>query len=57
MTLLHMAAEGGHLNIVEYLVGKGANKNVENLSKVSIRDCTTKQIPTHRGRFCITLVP
>ena len=52
-----MAAEGGHLNVVEYLVRKGANKNVKNLSKVSIRDCTTKQIPTHRGHFCITLVP
>ena len=53
MTLLHMAAEKGHLDIVKYLVGKGANKNMKNLSKVSIRDCTTKQIPTHRGHFCI----
>lgn len=35
MTLLHVAAEEGHLDIVEYLVGKGANKNIKNLFKVS----------------------
>ena len=44
MTLLHMAAEEGHLDIVKYLVKKGAYKDTKNQSKVSIGDCTTKQI-------------
>jgi len=44
MTLLHVAAEEEHLDIVKYLVEKGANKNIRNQSRVSIGDCTTKQI-------------
>lgn len=51
MTLLHVAAEEGHFNIVEHLVKKGANKNTKNQSGVSIGDCTTKQI------YLLTSVP
>jgi len=36
MTLLHVAAEGGKLNIVEYLVGKWANVNTKNQFGVSV---------------------
>lgn len=30
-TLLHTAAANGHLKIVEYLIGRGANPNVKNV--------------------------
>ena len=43
MTLLHVAAEN-NIDAVKYLVKKGANKNIGNQSRVSIGDCTAKQI-------------
>ena len=35
-TPLHWAAEGGHKNTVEYLVGKGASKDIKDCNGVSI---------------------
>ena len=41
MALLHVAAEGGKLDVVEYLVGKCPNLNIKNQFEVSVLwDCT-----------------
>ena len=37
-----MAAEGGHLNVVEYLVEEGANVSMKDQLGVSVSDCTTE---------------
>ena len=39
---MHLAAKGGHYNIVKYLVEEGANVSIkDDLLRVSILDCTT----------------
>ena len=37
VTPLHMAAQGGHLNVVEYLVGSKAEMDVKENAGVSIQ--------------------
>ena len=38
-TPLHVAAEGGHTDSVQYLIDKGAGINIKNKTEVSERDC------------------
>ena len=40
-TPLHMAAEGGHIDTVKYLVDKKASINTKDTDEVSARDHTT----------------
>ena len=41
MTVLHLAILGGHLDVVQYLVGAGADMNTKAHKGVSERDYTT----------------
>ena len=41
MIPIHLAALGGHLDVVKYLVGAGADLNAKVLNGVSEQDCTT----------------
>ena len=41
-TPLHLAAKGGHYNIVKYLVEEGANVCITDELGVSVLDCTTE---------------
>ena len=43
-TPLHIAAKGGHCDIVKYLVEEGANVNIKDQLGVSISDCSTEGI-------------
>lgn len=40
-TPLHMAAEGGHKNVVDYLVDKGADVSLKDNAGVSISEYTS----------------
>ena len=40
-TPLHWAAEGGHVDMVKYLVKKGANIHSKDKDRVSEWECTT----------------
>ena len=66
MTPLHLAAEGGHVDMVIYLVAKGANIHSEDDEGVSERECTTdcgllllirvSLVPMHLTRVWYVLV-
>ena len=39
MTPLHLAAESARIKIVEYLVDKGADVNIQDCNGVNVHDC------------------
>ena len=55
MTPLHLAAQRGRYNLVGYLVGKGANVNIQDLNGVRLKQLMHGNLglvyshPTDRG--------